>query len=357
MLLSIVNNLGGQYRDADVYFGIIGYLHNTTLNCDQLAYLHADNSFQVAKPKTSGSNPSYQDTVYFFQFDANKKIALSAPIVSGRCWISLGAPLTIPIAPEGFQGPGFNDQGDPNYSIIYDKFEFTLLDSGVNCNTTCADFFSIPLTLSLSSNEKTVVGVNSTQKDVFETFRSTDFATLVIDGLRVLNPTKVNPFESSVFATYFDQYTDACWSFYTQANPLEIPVDGGAAVGAPDTHGDLVFLFSNQSYSIPKPTSSNVFGCDGVFNPNAKDSIDGEIKRQVAAAMNRGVFLNDVTSWCDATKFYVNKPHNIYSKILHDKSVAGNCYGFPWDDVCNHYSTDIAGPSSDTLTVTLGALE
>jgi hypothetical protein len=59
---------------------------------------------------------------------------------------------------------------------------------------------------------------------------------------------------------------------------------------------------------------------------------------------------------CSSGDFYANAPTNYYSQILHANSLDGQCYGFPFDDVCGLYSSDISDPAPAQLILTLEAL-
>ncbi len=109
MKLSIVNSTG-KYRNNDIYFGIIGQ------QSDQWGFINPNGSWQKAPPISQKVN------VPFFHLASQPSIALSPPIISGRCWLSIGQPLSVPIWDSGFTGPAFNAATDPNYNIIFDKF-------------------------------------------------------------------------------------------------------------------------------------------------------------------------------------------------------------------------------------------
>ncbi len=113
----------------------------------------------------------------------------------------------------------------------------------------------------------------------------------------------------------------------------------------------------NTKHTIKKPTSTDVFGCDGVFNPTGSGlyfDIDGDIKNQVSSALNRTILLNsDSSTWCDESKYYLNSITNYYAKILPELSINGKSYAFPYDDKCEQSSTLVdTSPTEIVLTLT-----
>ena len=352
MKLSIANDTN-QHSDEDIYFGIIGE------KSGKWGYLNPDGSWQEAPPESQKVN------VPFFKLSDRKSLNLSPPIISGRCWISIGQPLTVPLWNSGFVGPAFNAETDPNYSIIFDKFEFTYnIDQTLYCNTTSVDFFGLPITATVIGNKTQSVGMSASRSEIFKAFQATPpFDSLIRTAgdtqLRILAPQKDAAFPQN----YFDAYIDQCWQQYqSQSLTLQpLPFDGSTYISEGRVDGNNVFNFvttpGNTTHTITKPTSDNVFGCDGVFNPTGSDLsriIDGDIKNQVSAALNRTIFLNnDSSTWCDASKYYLHSTTHYYAKILHELSIDGKSYAFPYDDKCEQSSTIVdTSPQEIVLTLT-----
>lgn len=352
MKLSIVNNTN-QYQNEDIYFGIIGE------QSGKWGYINPDGSWQAAPPE------SQKLDVPFINLAAQSSLVLSPPIISGRCWLSLGQPLTVPLWDSGFIGPAFNAETDPNYNIIFDMFEFTYNpNKTIYCNTTSVDFFGIPITAALTGNENQNVGMSASRSEIFKAFQETPpFDSLIrtVDNtqLRILAPQKDATFPQN----YFDPYIDQCWQQYqNQSLTLQpLPYNGATYISEGSVDANNVFNFvttpGNTTHTIPKPTSTDVFGCDGVFNPTGSDLariIDGDIKNQVSSALNRTILLNsDSSTWCDASKYYLNSITNYYAKILHELSIDGKSYAFPYDDKCEQSSTIVdTSPQEIVLTLT-----
>ena len=352
MKLSIVNNTG-QYQNNDIYFGIIGQ------RSGQWGFINTNGSWQKAPPESQKVN------VPFFNLTSQSSIDLSPPIISGRCWLSIGQPLSVPIWDLGFIGPAFNAATDPNYNIIFDKFEFTYESNNtIFCNTTSVDYFGLPITAKLTGNKSQTVGISVPRNQVFKAFQETppfDSLICTVDNtqLRILAPQK----DPAFAPTYFDPYIVKSWQQYKDRSLTlqPLPYNGATYISTGRVDANNVFNFvtmpGNTQHTIQKPTSTNVFGCDGVFDPTGSGlyrTIDGDIKNQVSSALNRTILLNSNSStWCDASKYYLNSITNYYAKILHELSINGKSYAFPYDDKCEQSSTIVdTSPREIVLTLT-----
>ena len=352
MKLSIVNQTG-QYKNEEIYFGIIGE------KSGQWGFIKPNGSWQEAPPRSQKVN------VPFFNLASHASLTLSPPIISGRCWLSIGQPLTVPIWDSGFVGPGFNTETDPNYPIIFDKFEFTYeSNQTVYCNTTSVDFFGMPITATLTGNQKQSVGMLASRNQIFKAFQEAPpFNSLIRTAdnrqLRILAPQKDSTFDPN----YLDPYIAKAWRQY-QGQSLRLqplPYNGATYISTGTVDANNVFNFvttpGNTKHTIQKPTSNNVFGCDGVFNPTGSGLdriIDGDIKNQVSSALNRAILQNsDSSTWCDSSQYYLNSITNYYANILHELSIDGKSYAFPYDDKCDHSSTLVdTSPTEIMLTLT-----
>ncbi len=85
--------------------------------------------------------------------------------------------------------------------------------------------------------------------------------------------------------------------------------------------------------SFQKPSTSDVFGCDGrLAAPN--DLVVGPIARTLCAAFHRSTlgFIHTQPS-LDPSRFYTRSITDHYSRAMHASSVDGKAYGFAFDDV------------------------
>jgi hypothetical protein len=88
-----------------------------------------------------------------------------------------------------------------------------------------------------------------------------------------------------------------------------------------------------QVASFAKPTSANVWGCDGALGaPN--DQVVGPIARTLCAALHRSTLGRiDVQPGGGPADFYQGAVTNHYSRLIHQNMVDGKAYGFAFDDV------------------------
>jgi len=98
-----------------------------------------------------------------------------------------------------------------------------------------------------------------------------------------------------------------------------------------DTTGKTVASFT-------KPSTANVWGCDGALGaPN--DQVVGPIARTLCAALTRGTLGTlDTQPSGGAGDFYKNNPADTYAKVIHDNMIDGKAYAFAFDDVQNQES-------------------
>jgi hypothetical protein len=105
--------------------------------------------------------------------------------------------------------------------------------------------------------------------------------------------------------------------------------------------------------SFTKPSSANVWGCDGALGaPN--DKVVGPLARTLCAALQRGTLGTlDTQPSGTAANFYQNNPTNQYAKIIHANMLDGKAYAFAFDDVQNQESLVHDGdPRAAGITLT-----
>ncbi|MEN9405956.1 MAG: hypothetical protein RLZ12_240 [Bacillota bacterium] len=303
------------------------------------------------------------------------------PIRSGRIYFSVGKPLEG--APYngvcnggGVPTPAANNNTDPSYNTIWDFFEYTYFgDSslGVACfNTSLVNGFGIPYNIELvgEQGEKKSGQLLFCRQELFKQFESlgSPFADQIVkhEGtyIRIIGPNlgvSTNPGYGTQFPQdFFTTYIDRVWKQYKNnwklyLTNLKPGVDATGEIVA--SMGRDVFQFkatNGSTYNIQKPTSNEVFQCNGVFVQTGSDPVDGTIKAVFAAMFNRTNLLvqNAGAHQCDKSTFYLNAPVNEYAKMVHDLSLNGFNYAFPYDDVCD-YSSTICDPNPTCLTINL----
>jgi hypothetical protein len=156
--------------------------------------------------------------------------------------------------------------------------------------------------------------------------------------------------DAGLMATnYLDSYINTAWAAYASRTLTVVPREAEPNRRFMGRTSGNVMNFTDSSgaqvASVNKPTSSNVWGCDGVFNaPNEPPFIQSEIKRTLCTALIRGTLgTSDTEPVYNAAAFYKNSTPNHYSRIIHENMVDGKAYGFAYDDVGHFESLVHAG--------------
>jgi hypothetical protein len=340
-----------RYTNAQIWYYIVG----TNLTTGQQAYVTPDGTLTPVSLSANGSD-GFADLSIPLVADGDTHFSLPANM-SGRVYFSISDKLKFKVVTDGngnaaLQYPAGWVSGDPSYSVLHDFFEFTHNDSGMFCNTTMVDQFAIPLSVNLvgGANQTTGTLVSGGRDAIFNAVAAQpDFAGLIVpNNLRIIAPG--HGIDAGSFsATYYDSYIDAVWSQYAGST---LTVETGSATYTGQISGGR-FVFSGGVASFAKPSTQDVFYCDGALSaPN--DGVTGPVAAVLGAAFNRSTLLADSTQpTTDAGGFYQGGTTNHYAKALHDNTVDGRAYGFPFDDVAGFasYVQDTA-PTSLTLSLT-----
>ena len=174
--------------------------------------------------------------------------------------------------------------------------------------------------------------------------------------LRVLAPGKAAG--AGLFsATYLDGYITSAWNAYASKTLTVVPFTDQPGVKYFGRTSGNVMNFTNgsgqQVASFNKPSTSNVWGCDGALGaPN--DQVVGPIARTLCAALHRGTLGTiDTQPGGGAADFYKSALTNHYSRIIHANMADGKAYGFAFDDVQNQESLVHSGdPRRDGIVMT-----
>ncbi|MFI5758546.1 beta-1,3-glucanase family protein [Streptomyces sp. NPDC051569] len=346
--ITVVNNTG-TYGNAAIWMYVVG-----TNTAGQQCYVRADGAQVPAAPGLNGPD-GYADLSIPFSASGNSLVNL--PYMSGRIYFSINAKLKFRVVTDGngnsaFQYPAAWVTTDPSYQVLHDCMEFTYNSSGMYCNITMVDMFSVPMAINLVGNADQTTGtIKPGGRDaIFSALRAQpDFSSLVsANGLRVLAPG--HGIEGGLFpATYFDPYISQVWDTYTNRD-LNVRINATTYTGR--VSGG-VLRFTGGVAPIPKPKTLDVFYCNGALGaPN--DGLTGPVAAQLGAAFNRST-LRDYASQpvSDPSLYYRQTISNHYSRVIHENSVNGKAYGFPFDDVGDQasYIQDNA-PRAMTLTLT-----
>ncbi|WP_072688552.1 beta-1,3-glucanase family protein [Rhodococcus marinonascens] len=291
------------------------------------------------------------------------------PQMSGRIYFAIDGDLAFKAVVDEhgirkLQYPAGWVESDDSYSVMYDWMEFTLDDAGMHCNNTMVDSFCLPSAIRLEGAASQTSGelVPGGRERIFSAIaRQPDHKNLIIgDNLRVISPG--HGIDAGLFpADYFDEYINEVWKKYATTDLLV--TNEGRGVTYTGRVEDEVLVFDKGVAPIPKPTTRDVFYCDGALvAPN--DGLSGPVAAIIGSAFNRGTLLDHSDQpISDPKLFYKPGITNHYSRIMHENTVTGKAYGFAFDDVGapgagegdgDGFSTLIqdANPSSCTITLT-----
>jgi len=271
--------------------------------------------------------------------------------LSGRLYMSVGRKLDFRLTTGGLVQPAPWAGGDPNRDILFDWSEFTLNDSGLWLNSSQVDMFAIPHVVSVRGGDGRTIRTGALkpggrQKVIDEIKRQPGFGKLVqtrADGtvLRVLAPGKAA--DGGAFdPAYLDPYISRAWNAYAGKTLTVRPFGDRPEVRFTGRTSGNVMNFTDAGgrtvASFTKPSTSNVWGCDGALAaPN--DQVVGPISRTLCAALHRSTLGTiDTQPGGTAADFYKGSLTNHYSRVIHENMVDGKAYGFAFDDVQNQES-------------------
>jgi hypothetical protein len=336
--VTVANDTG---RDEDVFLYVLGVNTGT----GKLGYVDRRGTFTpwtggkaVPVPAPDVSIPGPAD---------GERTTIKVPKgLSGRLYMSFGRRLDFRLSTDGLVQPAPWAGNDPNRDILFDWSEFTLNEAGLWLNSSQVDMFAVPHVVSVRGGDGRTVRTGEVkpggrQRVIDRIKQQPGFADTVqtrADGtvLRVLAPGKAAD-GGRFSATYLDPYITSAWNAYTSRTLTVVPFGD-----RPDTRflgrttGDVMnFTDANGRTvaSFTKPSTANVWGCDGALGaPN--DQVVGPIARTLCAALHRGTLGTRHTQPSGgATDFYREPLTNHYSRLIHENMVDGKAYGFAFDDV------------------------
>ncbi|MEU1947306.1 MULTISPECIES: glycoside hydrolase family 64 protein [unclassified Streptomyces] len=346
--LTVVNKTG-QYDNASVWLYIVGN------EGDRQVHVTPDGTIA---PVAMSDNGSDGFTDYAIPLSGSGDTKLNLPQMSGRIYVALGSKLKLKVVEDGagkaaLQYPAGWVSGDPNFDIMHDCAEFTYNDSGMFCNTTMVDMFSVPLSIHLTGAQDQTTGTlkDGARAKVFSDLAGVDaYKKLIVgDNLRVIAPG--HGMGAGLFAEdYFASYIDQVWDAYGSKD-LKVTTNAGTFTGR--VSGGKFAFTGPASVSFDKPSTKDVLFCDGALAaPN--DGTTGPVAAILGAGFNRTTLHStDAQPTTDPAAFYGEDVTNHYAKAMHAATVDGKAYGFAFDDVAEFasYIQDTA-PKGITLTLT-----
>lgn len=317
--------------------------------------------------RTNGSAvanaPSDRDATghvdYSVPIPANGSVTFPFPHLNGRMYVSLGMKLSVTANVDArgrlnVSTPiGWNPH-DGNYAVLHDWVEYAYSGTTFNVNVTAVDMYGLPLSIALQGRSVQSAGsLPGARSAIFSALRADqNFAGTVLAqngvDLRAVSPGHAAGLDF-FSKTYLDPYIDQVWSYYT-THPYTIANQTGVS-GMVDASGTLRFSKAGAPYiAFAKPTTLDVFGCAGaIISPNTPA---GGIGSDLCAALNRGTAFQAIQPDHVAADFYMAPLTNVYSRVIHQYSINGKAYGFPYDDN-GGYSSFIADGQPRAFTVTI----
>jgi hypothetical protein len=356
--LTFKNNSG---RGDAVYLYVLG----TNLTTGRLGWADANGGFHEW---TGGSIPPSPAPDVSIPGPANGQTkTIQIPKLSGRVYFSLGAKIKFFLTPTGLVQPAPWNPSDANRDILFDWSEYTLNDSGLWINSSQVDMFSVPHAVGVKNTAGTVKSTGT----LIANGRNLFFDALVgqpggwgnliytrpSDGLRLraLAPGKGID-AGKLSASIMDSYLTKAWDYYRTRTLTVVPFAGQATRYFGRTSGNAMVFTNSAGQTVAtfqKPSTANVFGCDGaLFAPN--DLVVGPIARTLCAALNRSTLASITTQpSTDPAQFYVDVVTNHYARKIHARMVDGRAYAFAFDDVGGFESlVHDANPATAYITLT-----
>ncbi|MFF4048706.1 beta-1,3-glucanase family protein [Streptomyces chartreusis] len=344
--LTIVNG-SGSFDNANVHLYIVGNQDGKQVRLTPEGTL---------APIALSDNGSDGFTDYAISLSGGET-RLSLPYMSGRIYVALGEKLKFKAVADGngnaaLQYPAGWVESDPNYPVLHDCAEFTYNASGMFCNTTMVDMFSVPMSIRLTGAKDQTTGRLKAggRAAAFAAVREAEaFARLVVDDTRIIAPG--HGLDAGLFSKdYFAPYIDEVWSTYT-GRDLTVTTNAGKFTGR--VRGDRFTFDGPAQVSFGKPSTRDVLFCDGnLAAPN--DGTTGPVAAVLGAGFNRSTLLSHPEQpTTDPATFYGTDLTNHYAGAMHTATEDGKAYGFAFDDVADFasYIQDTA-PTGITLTLT-----
>lgn len=346
--LTIVNN-SGSFGNASVHIYVVGNQDGRQVRVAQDGTL---------APISLADNGADGFTDYALTLSGSGETQLSLPYMSGRIYVSLGDKLKFKAVADGngnaaLQYPAGWVTSDPNYAVLHDCAEFTYNSSGMFCNTTMVDMFSVPMSIRLNGDKEQTTGTvrDGGRAAAFAAVKGIeDFAPLVVDDVRVIAPG--HGLDAGLFAKdYFAPYIDEVWSTYT-GKDLTVTTNAGTFTGR--VRADKFTFDGPAAVSFDKPSTRDVLFCDGnLAAPN--DGTTGPVAAVLGAGFNRSTLLsNPAQPTTSAADFYRTDLTNHYAKAVHAATEDGKAYGFAFDDVAD-FASYIQDTAPTAIRLTLSA--
>lgn len=343
------------FIDVDTTTGV-GVHHNVSVGDNGSTY--------TVKYSDLPNNGSDGKTIYIPQTD------------SFLVFISFQNALNIPVIDDGGQpaiaDPAFDNPDDPygNYNTIWDQVEgaYVTTTPNVNVDATAVSFFSIPLSVYLSTptgSSGSTCGLTQDRSTLFS-YANTCFSTVppsaesiqwkmlpLYNGstpLRILSPGKsgaAGSFDINYLnnaSAYLFSYLANIWTSsigYYKTTPLVIKIPGGRVYSGLAS-GDTITLYSQDSSDYvtlgPVTTSSTydpatswrIFSGKNIYSATSNDTDAIQVSKAFEEAIIAGIVPTG--SLIDASTLYSLSSFKPYYQVNKNLSSLGQKTG-PWYDL------------------------
>ena len=353
MTCQFVNNTGGQYSNSQIY--VVAIAQNAAGQ-----YCHLDAAGNMV-PCVAGENGSS----YFLSLSAFPGFQFPPVMTSARLYVSLGAPLNIPInpgTPVGIAYPNISNPTDPSINTSFDWIEYNIGNGQIFCNTTQVDMFGISMLMDLYDNGAGGPSLNgevgtteSTSSLMSQYLSAVPAAFAGLEGpIRIVAPLHGSFGNGSANAGYFDAYINSVWTQYASSN-LVITLNTGTYTGRVGGDGRLAFTKPGDptTYYVSKPTTNDVWG--GAGNLATGNGTELALEAQICGAFHRHV-IDNAANFNNVSAYYLSAPTDYYSWFWHQHNVNAKAYGFCYDDTNNQSSSLVSNnPRAIVLSIGGGA--
>ncbi|WP_084957875.1 glycoside hydrolase family 64 protein [Thermoactinospora rubra] len=356
--LTITNNSG---RGEALWIYVLG----ESLTTHRLGYADAAGRF---REWNGGSIPPSPAPDVSIPGPANGQAkTIRIPKLSGRVYFSFGQKIRFFLTPTGLVQPAPWNPSDPNRDILFDWSEYTLNDAGLWLNSSQVDMFSVPHAVGVKNAAGAVKStghlVANGRNRLLDAIKNQPggWARLIhtrSDGLRVRALAPGKGIDAGLLSpTIMDGYITRAWDAYRTRTLTVRPFRDRPDVRFHGrTQGDAMVFTDGSGRTVAtfaKPSTANVFGCDGRLHAPNDDHV-GPIARTLCAALNRSTLERFPTQpTTDASQFYQDPVTNHYARAVHHHMVDGKAYAFPFDDVGGFESlVHDANPAQAYITLT-----
>jgi glycosyl hydrolase family 64 (putative beta-1,3-glucanase) len=244
----------------------------------------------------------YPDSKVFWSFGGTEKSIAQQPYIdmpansAGRLYLYLGS----------------------KSSKYFDFIEFTVGSGSINVDTTRVDRWGLPLALLVRSHSGAAKEVGDSYA-VFTEGRAKTFA-------------RFKAFVPKQFK-----------GLAAISAPYGIPSPGNDPSFQPGGKYAGYFTAYAAAHGDRTDTTAEIFGCGGALSANPP----------LCAALNRHVAKLSAAGQQDPANFYKSAPANYYADFWHKNAIAGQQYGFPYDDDASQ-SSDISVAHPKYMVVAVG---